>query len=312
MISTQTIANPSFSGHESFTLRFGWLPKGIQGVLRDRNLFSQDDALVRLGVGKNMVRSIRHWGLASGFLEQTPVKTGRGTRIAPSSLGLFVFGPQGLDQYLEDPATLWLIHWQLASRSRGPTTWYWAFNEYPDAEFTREKLRASLRHFIDRAGWKRIADATLFRDVDCFIRTYTPSSRGKLEVFEESLDCPLTELGLISEVDGMGMFSFSRGERPSLAPAVFTYALLDFWGSAAPLSKTLTFDQVAYHPGSPGRVFKLSDTALAEYLDRLDTLTRGMITYGVTAGLRQLYRRRELPKDFALNMLRRHYDGGKP
>jgi len=311
MITAETIASPCFSGHESFTLRFAWLPKGVQGVLRHHDLFSQDDALVHLGVGKNMVRSIRHWGLVSGFLEQAPVKQGRGTRTVPSRLGQLVFGPRGLDQYLEDPATLWLIHWQLAARSRGPTTWYWAFNEYPDAEFTREKLRSSLRHFIDRAGWKRIADTTLVRDVDCFIRTYTPSSRGKSEVFEESLDCPLIELGLLTDVDGMGMYSFNRGEHPSLVLAVFVYALLDFWNGAAPLTKTLTFDQVAYHPGSPGRVFKLSDTALTDYLEALDDLTRGAITYGATAGLRQLYRRHELAQDFALTMLRRHYEGGK-
>lgn len=312
MPGADQISSPYFSGHESFTLRFAWLPKAVQGVLQHRNLFTQDDALVHLGVGKNMVRSIRHWGVASGFLDEIPVtKKSRATKPTPSALGNLVFGSQGLDQYLEDSATLWLIHWQLASRPEGPTTWYWAFNEYPEAEFTKEKLCAALRQYIDRQAWKRIADSTIARDVDCFIRTYTPSRRGKTEVFEESLDCPLTELGILADVDGLGVLAFNRGEHPSLPHAIFLYAVVTFWERSAPLLKTLTYDQIAYHPGSPGRVFKLSDSALTDYLESLSDVSDGAVRFGTTAGLRQLYRHRDISDDFATSVLRRYYGAGK-
>lgn len=312
MLGAERIISPYFSGHESFTLRFAWLPKAVQSTLRHKDLFSQEDALVHLGVGKNMVRSIRHWGVSSGFLDEVAArKNSRATKPVPSLLGNLLFGEEGLDQYLEDSATLWLIHWQLAARPDGPTTWYWAFNEYPEAEFTKEKLCGALRQYIDRHAWKRIADSTISRDVDCFIRTYIPSRRGKTEVFEESLDCPLTELGILADVDGLGIYAFNRGEHPSLPHTIFLYAVLCFWQQSAPLIKTLTYDQVAYHPGSPGRVFKLSDSALAEYLESLADLTKGAIRFGTTAGLRQLYRHREITSDFATSVLRRHYGVGK-
>lgn len=312
MAAASRITSAYFSGHESFTLRFAWLPKAVHGTLKHRDLFNEDEALVHLGVGKNMVRSIRHWGVSGGFLDEiSATKGSRATRPTPSTLGHLLFGADGLDQYLEDPSTLWLIHWQLASRSEGPTTWYWAFNEYPEAEFTKDKLCASLRQFIDRNEWKRIADSTIERDVDCFIRTYIPRRRGKNEVFEESLDCPLTELGILGDIEGLGVYAFNRGEHPSLPQAILLYAVLRFWQQSAPLVKTLSYDQVAYHAGSPGRVFKLSDTALTEYLESLGELTKGAIRFGTTAGLRQLYRHRDITDDFAMNILRRHYGAGK-
>lgn len=111
------IDSPYFSGHESFTLRFAWLPKAVQGLISHKNLFAQEDALVHLGVGKNMVRSIRHWGVSGGFLDEVvAAKNSRAAKPVPSALGNLLFGTEGLDRYLEDSATLWLIHWQLASR----------------------------------------------------------------------------------------------------------------------------------------------------------------------------------------------------
>ncbi len=94
----QTIASealPKFAGHETFTLRYGWLKKAVDATHERQDIFLQDDALVTLGVGKNMVRSIRHWGLVTGILEDVP--NNRGRAIRPSTLGDLLFGPRGLD-----------------------------------------------------------------------------------------------------------------------------------------------------------------------------------------------------------------------
>jgi hypothetical protein len=56
------------SGHESFPCRYTWLPKAVRGLRENPKLFSDDaDAMVNLGVGKNMVRSIRFWSQVAGF-----------------------------------------------------------------------------------------------------------------------------------------------------------------------------------------------------------------------------------------------------
>ena len=176
MAETQATIQPKFAGHETFTLRYGWLKKAVDATLADPEVFGREDALVTLGVGKNMVRSIRHWGLMTGVLEDDQEQpNNRGRCIRPAPLGKFLFGPRGSDPYLEEPGTLWLLHWNLASTPQGPTTWFWTFNRLHEPEFTKERLIAGLQDMVEQGQWNRIAESSLKRDVDCFIRTYAPS-----------------------------------------------------------------------------------------------------------------------------------------
>ena len=302
------VPSPSFAGHETFTLRYGWLKKAVDATKADHLVFTLDNALVTLGVGKNMVRSIRHWGLATGVLEEDPsIPNNRGRSIRPSALGKLIFGRGGLDPYLEDPGTLWLLHWHLTAMPEGPTTWYWAFNHCSEVEFTKDRIIHQLQNLVEQAGWSRIAPSSLQRDVDVFLRTYVPSRATRHMVLEETLDCPLAELGLIHELDGGRSYGFSRGDHPSLPIPVVCYAALQFWDHIAPQRQTLTFDEIAYRPGSPGRVFKLSEGALTDYLEGLESLTNRAIGYDVTAGLRQLYRRKPVNP---IDLLRTHYTAG--
>ena len=55
----------TFSGHDSFQCRHLWLKKGFDFVKSGKS-FSDEDAVVILGVGKNMVNSIRFWMKAFG------------------------------------------------------------------------------------------------------------------------------------------------------------------------------------------------------------------------------------------------------
>src|SRR5436309_3158224 len=87
----------TFSGHETFVLRYGWLKKAYEAVAEDPAVFSGDGAIVRLGVGKNMVRSIRYWALATGIVEEEPQT--RGLRLRPAHFGDFLFGAAGWDLY---------------------------------------------------------------------------------------------------------------------------------------------------------------------------------------------------------------------
>jgi hypothetical protein len=106
----------SFAGPETFPFRYAWLKKGVDRVAEDSALFLRDEAMTRLGVGKNRVRSIRHWCLAAGLIEEAGAGARRPTGcFRPTALGRALFGANGLDPYLEDPATLWLLHWQIVT-----------------------------------------------------------------------------------------------------------------------------------------------------------------------------------------------------
>ena len=118
----KTMANTkfSFSGHETFVFRYGWIKKAVDAVLDNPETFQDANAIVKLGVGKNMVASIRHWALATHMLEEQP-KT-RGNQINCSELGRLIFGQSGHDPYLEDPNTLWVLHWNILANSDRCTT----------------------------------------------------------------------------------------------------------------------------------------------------------------------------------------------
>src|SRR3982751_2851058 len=101
------VVQHAFSGHETFPFRYPWLKKGYDAVREDGDVFVRDDAITTLGVGKNMVRSIRHWCLAAGLLQEG--KKGGGSGVQVTQLGKLLLAEDGLDPYLEDPATLWLL-----------------------------------------------------------------------------------------------------------------------------------------------------------------------------------------------------------
>jgi hypothetical protein len=272
------------------------MKKGVDAAADDGSVFARDEAMTALGVGKNMVRSIRHWGLAAGTLEEyQPSQKSRGVMLRPSALGKALFADDGWDPYLEDPATLWLLHWQIVSSARRATTWYWAFSYVFEPEFTRDGLLSALQEWVDTAGWKRIAPSSLKRDVDCFLRTYVPSRQSQGSVLEDTLDCPLVELNLVREAGDRQTFQFNRGPQSDLPTGILLFATLDFWQRSAPTAETISLHDLAYHPGSPGRLFQIDEDSLAGRYEQLEEWTDRRVTYGETAGLKQLYRRRSCP-----------------
>ena len=292
---------PQFSGHQTFTLRYGWLKKVFDRVAEtedepdNRNVCWDDGAIARFGVGKNMVVSMRHWAKASGIIEE-PTCT---NTVRPTELGRMLFGPNGLDPYMEHPATLWLIHWQLAGQPE-KTTWFWAFSLYPAMTFDRDSLVKKLARFVRDQGWPRVAINTIKKDIVCFIRTYVArQASGKMR-HDDALESPLAELGLIKSIGKQDGFRFARGPKATLGHGVFVYALIDFWTRYFPNVATLSFEAIAHAPGGPGRVFQFDENDVADRLAALDEVTRGKLRWSETAGLRQVVRTIDIGKEAKL------------
>ena len=286
----------AFSGHQTFPFRYAWLPKGVGAVREDPEAFLRPDALVRMGVGKNMVASIRFWCEALGLIAMR----GRSGGLTP--LGELLFGAvyrptarkraprrahMGADPYLEDPGTLWLLHWQLASRPHPASTWHLVFTRWGESVFTRDDLARWLLRCARASRTNRSSIQSIRRDVDVFLRTYLPARDDRRRPLEDSFDCPLAELGLIRRA-GPGRYAFERGPRPSLPDAVLAFALADFWRHSAPDQETLALERILFDPGSPGAAFKLGDRDLVEVLERLPA--DGGMRYDETAGQRLVLR----------------------
>ncbi len=302
----------SFSGHETFVFRYFWLKKAVDAVWADPRVFAQEDAIVALGVGKNMVRSIRHWGLATGVLDEEPKSRGTVMKVTP--FGEFLFGGEktsGVDPFLEDPNSLWLLHWNLISSSERSTTWQWAFNRFPSNEFTRDGLLQSIEDESRRLNLAPPSESTLSRDIEVFVRTYLSSRGSRSVAIEDSLDCPLTELGLLEELSGASLLKIRRGPKSTLSTRVFAYCLLKFWDRVAPGLNSLAFSEVAYAQNGPGTVFKLDENSLIERLDKLEILTSGVLGYTETAGLKQLYRKDDSNHD-DMALLVKHFEETNP
>ena len=302
------IERPNFSGHESFAFRYGWLKKGYDRVKAEPGFFSRRDALVDLGVGKNMVASIRHWLFTLDLVEHTGAERGRKTDVVSTPLADRLLGDDGWDPYLEDDATLWLLHYKLATGRETSTTWWWAFHRPQTATLRRSELHAELVAASNAKGWGRgCTPNTIKRDVDCFIHTYLPT-QGRNVRMEDAISCPLTALGLVQPTADRDRDEvvLSYGFQPSLPDAVLCWALDRFVGKelAGREGGTVSLDRLLFDEGSPGRVFRLHEDALVERLGRLKELTHGDWTYDETIGLRQLVVARTCTVDW----LRRYYE----
>lgn len=300
---------PQFSGHETFPMRYGWLKKAYESVIKQNSItpnesfFSDDSAVAELGVGKNMVTSMRHWAIHCDVIRSKGKGKGKGEEVG--WLGKKLFGNNGLDPFMESPTTLWLLHWHLAGKAK-LTTWYWVFNHHPSNIFDREHVFNSLKRLSNENGWSRTATATIKRDVECFFRTYAAKPLDGKNTHEDALESPLTELGIIKSTGKKDGFRMVKGEKNTLGNGVFTYALLEFWDSYT-TANTLSFEAIAHHPGSPGKVFQLAENDIVERLSYISLLTEQRIDWSETAGLKQIVRNQAIPTEQRLSLIDKDY-----
>jgi hypothetical protein len=300
----------SFAGHESFPLRYGWLKKGFDCLVRedgseDRSFFGREEAMTELGVGKNMVRAIRHWGLTLGVWEE--VDGSRGREVAATPFGKNLLTEDGFDPYFEKPATPWLLHYLLVTNRTRATTWAWTFARPRRNRFEKSELVRDLVELARDIGASRVSEGTIKRDVDVLLRSYcrpTLTSR----VTEEALDCPFVQLHLIRPAIEKGEYEIVFADHPTLPNFIVAFAILDFlgWSEASADAKqtrlsmhnarrSATLDELVYAPFSPGRVFRLDERAMVSRLNSLIAEYPQHFMFDDTAGLRQLLLRSDLP-----------------
>lgn len=255
-----------FSGHESFACRYGWLPKLHEAIVRDPAVFSSDErAILALGLGRNMVKSIRFWGEAFGLSRL------RGGQVVPTPFAQLLLDRQGgADPFLETPGSLWRLHWTVATHG-GLGAWAAVFLDLHDAEITRDRLVETV---MRRAQAVRgpITAQTAGVHVDMLIRTYAQAPDAD-PASDDALGSPLQELGLLrlAAPAGVRTIRASRGPKPSLDPAALAFILHDFWSGTAPSSRTLSMRSMMLAPAAPGQTLLLDEAGLHDRLDALCT-----------------------------------------
>ncbi len=252
----------SFSGHETFACKTYWLKKGLDYIRKRGNEFNDDSAVVDLGVGKNMVASIRFWLKAFGLVDD---------KEQPTDFAEFIFGENGMDIYLEDTLTIWLLHYQLIKEKRA-SIYSLAFDH-----FRRERqdfTKAHLKRFLLRKvaeNKESFSENTLDSDIKTFLNSYLSSNPDDIE---EGYANVLQELGLLihyTQLDDhnhkVDWYRFDSSPKMDLPIEAMLYIVKD----NPNYSENITLSALANDEASLGSVFLLTEIALRDKLDDISS-----------------------------------------
>ena len=292
----------TFGRHETFQLRYSWLTKGVQEFSKDPHVFTSDDATVKLGVGKNMVNSIRYWLLATQILSQSK----EGYSLSP--VGEAIFGDNGFDIYLEDEATIWLIHWLLASNPIMATSWYWYFNYFHKPEFGSKDVLDNLHNFAKGEVASKFSVNTLKKDVDIILRMYSQSQTNARQAIEDSLDSPLSLLNLISHLPNSKSYYSFPEDRNKIPLGIFGFALMSIFQQVK--TNVIPIENLMYMKGNQpalGAIFRMTESAFIAKLEQLTHYIPDLLAIREDAGIHQLHLLQSEACD-PIKYLQKHYN----
>ena len=273
---------PSFSGHETFPLRHGWLEKAYHAVVKyEKNPFLEDDAIAEFGVGKNMVSAIKYWSLATGFLEA------ENDQIRVSSYSRVLI-ENARDPFLEDLDTIWKIHYELV-KNPSNTSVHWLFSYFNENIFDRNLVASRMTDYLRLHGLKEPAVKTLLTDINVTLANYCASNSSSRR--EDDIGSPLCELKLIRRGED-NRFVFNLGSKRTLSQELFLECLVNYWEHETErLGQNINafkLEDLLHEPLTPGRIFLLNEKELAERFESIEEVSHGALIWSETAGISEV------------------------
>jgi hypothetical protein len=275
ILENTEITKYTFSGHDSFQCRQLWLKKGYDYVNQGKD-FNDEDAVVQIGVGKNMVSSIRFWLKSFNIIDNKDIPTEFGKRLFDDETGY--------DPFLEDEASLWLLHYQLVKNDFA-SIYSIIFNE-----FRKEKLFFNKDTFVNYV--KRIGESnpnlnynenTVAKDFIVFANLYKSDPESK--DLEDSFSGILSEIELL-KTTGKGkdeQFFIENSERDNLPEAIILYSILD----NSNYGNSISLNSLEFDLNSPGSIFALNRSGLMNKISEIVDEFKD-ITFTDQAGIKEL------------------------
>lgn len=299
MTEEKIINKLSFSGHDTFHCRHLWLKKGYDFIQNGKK-FTDVDAVVELGVGKNMVSAISHWMKAFGLMDKNTSLT---------NFAHYIFAEDnGRDPYLEDDATLWLLHHQLIKQNYA-SIYNLFFNTLRKErlEFSKDNAVLYLLKKVEEAKQNAVSKNTLESDFDAFIKTYL---RGDVlaKDKEDSLSGILVDLGLLTEekrVDADGkitsFYSINKNSNTQIPDEILLYIILD----NEEFTESISLNKLELDNNQIGNVFLMNKSEISNRLTAIAenrALQNFNIVYSDQAGIKELQIKNRLNKFAALDI----------
>lgn len=282
-----------FSGHESFACKQFWLKKGFDFALEKKS-FNDESAVVHLGVGKNMVNSIRYWCRAFNILND---------KDEPTKFGNAVFSNEGYDPYLEDIGTLWLLHYSLSKKNKA-SIYSLFFNEFRKErqDFTKEHFHLFLKRKCNEVSFT-YNEKTINSDLNVFLKNYIhPETQGKIEI-EDAFANMFLDLNIFDKYKKKNLENFTEEwykledeNREDLPIEIILFVILDTFDG----STSLTFRQVLAGLNSPGSIFLLDSNGLHKKILQI-TEKFNDIVFSETAGNQIIQIKKDINKWEVLN-----------
>ena len=277
-IKINTYTKLIFSGHDTFHCRQLWLKKGYDFV-KNGNKFTDIEAVVILGVGKNMVSAIYFWMKAFGLID----KEGNITDIAD-----YIFSVDGQDPYLEDEATLWLLHYQLVTIGHA-SIYNLIFNDLrkEKIEFTKENFLSFAERKATEFGFSQFSKKTVSTDFDVLTKMYNRTTEHVKDK-EDTFSGLLTDLNLIQEEKKINsLYSIPNDHRNSLPEEIILYSILD----SGDFQNSVSLNTLFQERDQAGSVFAITKNALMEKLESISknpAFKKFGITLSDHAGIKEL------------------------
>ena len=265
-------------GHETFYIRKGWLYKGLKNVKQNPTVFTNkaENPMDVLGIGSNMVKSLRYWLQAVGLTNEP--KSGIREQTFTELAELIWKN----DRYLEELGTLWLLHYYLASNKENATSWYYFFNEFDLSEFKKEDFVTMLTNFTITEFGVESALSSYEDDFTCLINTYVTRHKVNPEKVspESNMECPFGELGLVDLVNKKEkIYRKTEPQKNMLHSLIVLAVILEQTNG----NSEIRIQDLLRKPCNVGKVFNLDIIELTGHLYQIEKL--GHIKAVRTAGL---------------------------
>lgn len=289
---TETKNKLTFSGHDSFQCRQFWLKKGYD-YLKSDNSFNNENAVVKLGVGKNMVSAIRFWLKAFNIVDIKDKPTWFGTKLLDDN---------GWDPFLEDEASLWLLHYHLV-KNNFASTYNLIFNELrrENTHFDKNTYLNFLKRKNESGEEFDYNIKTVEADFDVFVKMYQMTEPTNKDI-EDSFSGILSEINLLRVVENgrNTKYQIENSERTSLPEEVLLYSILD----NNTYGDSIGLNSLESNYNSPVAIFALNRTGLLEKIKEI-TKFDNRIIYTDQSGIRELQFKTKIEPS---EVLEKYYD----
>ena len=272
--------------HESFSIREGWLAKGIRTIKEDSKVFSSADATDILGIGTNMVKSLKYWMTATCLIEES------NRSISLSKFGELI---DKYDPYLEDNFSWWLIHLNMILNIEDSYIYNLFFNKCTMKVFSKRDIFEQISQILNNNKLE-YNENILQDEVNMIIKTY--SIDEKIDNPENNFICPLSELNLIKKVD-INAYERIKPDFRSLNYLIVYYLMI----LLSEDKEYLSIDDLIKLDNSPAKLLNLDKNLINEYLDEMKK--HDLIIINRTAGLNMIYFNKKL---FIDEIMREHFE----